>query len=231
MKIRHILALALAALTSGSAAAAEPAGYYDSCKGKGGSNLLTALCSKISSHTNVGYNGLYGVYETSDVHPDGTVWDMYSTKNWGTWSHVTKCGNYSGVGSCINREHSVPQSWFNEASPMKSDAFHVYPTDGKVNGQRSNYPYGECAGGTTLSNGSIKGLGRLGTSTFPGYSGRVFEPTTNTRAISRALISTWPPATTTASRRGVRPRLPATAIPCSHPGPSTSCSNGTVRTP
>lgn len=176
MKIRHIFALALAAITSGSAAAAEPSGYYDSCKGKGGSNLLTALCSKISSHTNVGYDGLYNVYEASDVHPDGTVWDMYSTKNWGTWSRVSKCGSYKNVGDCINREHSVPQSWFKEASPMKSDAFHVYPTDGKVNGQRGNDPYGECAGGTTLSNGSIKGLGRLGASTFPGYSGRVFEP-------------------------------------------------------
>lgn len=55
---------------------------------------------------------------------------------------------------------------------MVSDAFHVYPTDGKVNGQRSNYPFGECANGTTLS----KGLGKLGSSTFAGYSGTVFEP-------------------------------------------------------
>lgn len=60
---------------------------------------------------------------------------------------------------------------------MKSDAFHVYPTDGKVNGQRSNYPYGECAGGTTLPpNGNVVALGRLGRSTFAGYSGTVFEP-------------------------------------------------------
>ncbi|MDE5968068.1 MAG: endonuclease, partial [Muribaculaceae bacterium] len=100
--------------------------------------------------------------------------DMYSTKH---WSFSSKCGNYSSVGDCYNREHSLPKSWFKEASPMKSDAFHVYPTDGKVNGQRSNYPYGECSGGTTLSAPSgIKALGRLGTSTFSGYSGKVFEP-------------------------------------------------------
>ena len=55
---------------------------------------------------------------------------------------------------------------------MVSDAFHVYPTDGKVNGQRSNFPFGECSGGTTLSGGK----GRLGNSTFSGYSGTVFEP-------------------------------------------------------
>ena len=58
-----------------------------------------------------------------------------------------------------------------------SDAFHLYPTDGKVNNQRSNYPFGECAGGDYLpSNGSVRPLGRLGNSTFPGFSGEVFEP-------------------------------------------------------
>ena len=39
---------------------------------------------------------------------------------------------------------------------MKSDAFHIYPTDGKVNNQRSNYPFGECANGTYLpSHGGV----------------------------------------------------------------------------
>lgn len=56
---------------------------------------------------------------------------------------------------------------------MRSDAFHVYPTDGKVNGQRSNYPFGECSGGTSLGD---KALGRVGSCTFSGYSGKVFEP-------------------------------------------------------
>lgn len=60
---------------------------------------------------------------------------------------------------------------------MVSDAFHIYPTDGKVNGQRSNFPYGECANGTTLpSCNGVDALGKLGKSTFPGYSGTVFEP-------------------------------------------------------
>ena len=100
---------------------------------------------------------------------------MYSTKH---WKYKTEqCGSYTSVGSCYNREHSFPKSWFGDASPMVSDAFHIYPTDGKVNGQRSNFPYGECASGTTLSAPSgIKALGRLGRSTFPGYSGTVFEP-------------------------------------------------------
>jgi endonuclease I len=155
--------------------AAEPDGYYSSCEGKTGQALLTALYEVVGSHTTVSYDGLWNVYKTSDMREDGTLWDMYSTKAWP--SNFTKCGNYKVVGDCVNREHSFPKSWFNDKSPMVSDAFHVYPTDGKVNGQRSNYPYGECANGSVLSsNGDVQPLGRLGTSTFSGYTGKVFEP-------------------------------------------------------
>ena len=155
--------------------AQEPAGYYDSAKGKNKKALLTALHNIISDHKNVGYDGLWSVYEKSDVREDGTVWDMYSTATY--YPGKKQCGNYKNVGDCYNREHSFPKSWFSGKSPMVSDAFHIYPTDGKVNGQRSNYPYGETANGTTLpSNGSAKALGKLGSCTFPGYSGTVFEP-------------------------------------------------------
>lgn len=167
-----VLALALA--STAVAFAAEPAGYYSTCENKSGAALLSALCKKVGDHTVVSYNGLLTLYKTSDVYPDGTIWDMYSTKH---WKPGVTCGNYKKVGDCYNREHSFPKSWFNDAKPMYSDAFHLYPTDGKVNGQRSNNPYGECANGTTLpSNGSVKALGRLGNCTFPGYSGTVFEP-------------------------------------------------------
>lgn len=158
-----------------TASAEAPSNYYSSCENKGGRSLLESLSAVVNGHTNVGYDGLWNVYKTSDVRANGKVWDMYSTKEWTVGQQ--RCGNYTYVGDCINREHSMPKSWFSDASPMKSDAFHVYPTDGKVNGQRSNFPYGECSGGTTLpSNNGVKALGRLGTSTFPGYSGKVFEP-------------------------------------------------------
>ncbi|MDD3488875.1 MAG: endonuclease [Paludibacter sp.] len=151
---------------------AQPkAGYYDAAVGKTDAILKTSLYNIISAgYSTKSYDYLYTIYQTSDITADGKVWDMYSTCTWTPGQK--KCGSYSNVCDCYNREHSIPQSWFNEASPMKSDAFHVYPTDGKVNGQRSNYPFGECSGGTTLSGGK----GRLGKSTFSGYSGTVFEP-------------------------------------------------------
>lgn len=175
MKKIFAFIVTLLAVASTTIYAAEPAGYYKSCEGKSGEALLTALQAVVGPHKNVGYDGLWAVYNKADVDENGKYIDMYSTKRWTPGKE--KCGNYSRVGDCVNREHSFPKSWFNEGSPMKSDAFHVYPTDGKVNGQRSNFPYGECANGTTLpSNNGVKALGKLGTSTFPGYSGKVFEP-------------------------------------------------------
>ena len=152
--------------------AEAPAEYYTNAKGKSKEALKTALSSIISSnYEQWSYDKLYTIYAESDVTDEGKVWDMYSTCTWTPGQK--KCGSYKNVCDCYNREHSIPQSWFNEKSPMKSDAFHVYPTDGKVNGQRSNYPFGECSGGTNLGG---KALGRLGSSTFSGYSGKVFEP-------------------------------------------------------
>ncbi len=157
------------------AIAQAPAGFYKSAEGKNKKDLLIALNGIVGPHTAVSYDKLWTVFKTSDVRDNGYVWDMYSTTQFTPGQK--QCGNYSKVGDCYNREHSFPKSWFNDAKPMYSDAYHLYPTDGKVNGQRSNYPFGECEGGTTLPpSGNNKALGRLGSSTFSGYSGTVFEP-------------------------------------------------------
>jgi len=151
--------------------AAPPADYYTGANAKSSDALRLALQDIIDGHTVVSYDNLNMLYIATDSHADGSIWDMYSTC---AWQHnQKKCGNYQTVCDCYNKEHSVPQSWFSSKSPMVSDAFHVYPTDGKVNGQRSNYPFGECTGGKTLT---ADALGRLGTSTFSGFSGTVFEP-------------------------------------------------------
>ena len=166
-----LLALVLPALLAATVTAQAPTGYYTPAMGKTTAELKTALYEIMSDpYTQHDYGFLYTIYERSDTREDGSVWDMYSKCS---WTHgVKKCGNYSKVCDCYNREHSVPASWFSDRYPMYSDAHHLYPTDGYVNNQRGNYPFGECAGGTTLTNGQ----GRRGSSTFPGYSDIVFEP-------------------------------------------------------
>jgi endonuclease I len=151
--------------------AQAPTGYYNTAEGKNTSNLRTALQTIITNGaTDVGYAGLWTAYAKTDETSDGKIWDMYSNC---TFAYQTKqCGTYSVECDCYNREHTSPQSWFSSATPMVSDLFNVYPTDGKVNGMRNNYPYGEVGTATyTSGNGS-----KLGTSSFSGYTGTVFEP-------------------------------------------------------
>jgi hypothetical protein len=58
---------------------------------------------------------------------------------------------------------------------MYSDAHHVVPTDIKMNSTRENYPYGENNADKACTD---YGYGHLGTSTFSGYTGKVFDPGT-----------------------------------------------------
>jgi endonuclease I len=154
-----------------------PQGYYDSASGLSGQQLRAALKAIIDDHQEQSYTSLWTHFQSTDDNADGKVWDMYSDVPGGnpfyTFTFVVdQCGNYSSEGDCYNREHSFPSSWFNDASPMLTDLFHIYPTDGYVNGKRSNYPFGEVNNASWTSlNGS-----KVGNCSFTGYSGIVFEP-------------------------------------------------------
>jgi endonuclease I len=170
--ITVILALSLSAVF-----AQIPAGYYANATDKSGTTLQAALHQIIDNHTVISYSGLWTAFQSTDAKSNGKVWDIYSDQPGGTPAYEftfgnNQCGNYSGEGDCYNREHSFPQSWFNDQSPMVSDLFQIYPTDGFVNGRRGNYPYGETSSPTwTSTNGSS-----LGPCSVAGYSGTVFEP-------------------------------------------------------
>ena len=186
----YILLLSLCAMTG---IAQAPANYYNTATGTG-YTLKTQLYNIIKGHNDRGYAGLYTTYQNSDkdnfYENDGSVLDMYSENpngadpyNFSLTNEGERCGNYSIEGDCYNREHIVPQSVFNEASPMRNDAHFITPTDGKVNGFRDSYPFGVV--GTlstpppTISNPTRNGS-KLGTNRNSGYSagytGIVFEP-------------------------------------------------------
>ena len=155
-----------------------PPGYYDDAQGLDGEPLRLALHNIIDDHIPQSYSSLYGHFQSTDAKSDGTVWDMYSDVPGGTppyiynFTSADQCGNYGGEGDCFNREHSWPKSWFNEGMPMNTDLFHIYPTDGYVNGMRSNHPYGEVASTTwTSQNGSQRG-----NMNSYNHNGTVFEP-------------------------------------------------------
>jgi endonuclease I len=137
-----------------------------------GATLKTALYNLIKTHTDHGYSGLWTAYKTTDMTPEGKIWDMYSTYRW-TYS-TDQCGNYSSEGDCYNREHTIPQSIFNEAAPMKGDIHHIFPTDGKVNGARSDYPHGNVKDSSVYKSTNNTQVGN-GDPSY-GYSGICCEP-------------------------------------------------------
>jgi len=156
-----------------------PTGYYSTATGSG-YTLKTQLYNKIKVQTVLSYDALWTTYATSDrdnqYENDNTILDIYSENPTGVdpviFIYITnQCGSAS-QSNCYNREHIVPQSVFNSASPMVSDAHFIPPVDGSVNTLRSNNPHGNVATATsTTLNGS-----KSGTSAVPGYTGTVFEP-------------------------------------------------------
>lgn len=168
-------------------AASLPA-YYEKIDGKSGKALFDAVqtVTKVG-YSSLGYDGLWGAYPYTDVHENGYVWDMYSDCTWKS-INSNHCGNYSNECDCYNREHSIPKSWYGgTTSGPGCDIFHLVPTDGKVNGIRSNYPFGEVASADYNKHGNKKGSAKsitiIGGNTIAGNtgatisaSGTVFEP-------------------------------------------------------
>lgn len=170
--------------------------YYAEFKNLKGYELKSALSRKLAeTHMDRGYGALINVYFQSDADrtydKDGSLVDMYSENPnyqdaYRFNSRSQKCGSYKGESDCFNREHLVPQSSFHKRQPMRNDFFHVYPSDGYVNGRRSNHPFGEVNHAQwTSTNGS-----KLGSNTYGNqYSGSAFEPIDEFKGdIARALL-------------------------------------------
>lgn len=179
------------------AAAVTPAAdipqYYDNLGGLSGKSLFDAVQTDLlKGSPSMSYSGLWSAYAKSDVYPSdsvgkaGKIWDMYGGCIF-TYS-TNQCGNYDVECDCYNREHSIPKSWFGgaESSPG-ADLLHIVPTDGKVNGMRSNYAFGEVLNATYSYNGSKLGTSVTSLSTDKktiaaeagvsvSASGTVFEP-------------------------------------------------------
>lgn len=156
--------------------------YYSAAEGLSGYTLKTALYNIIRGHSSRGYSALWGFYSSHELdryyENDGTILDIYSENPNGgdPYTYIKssdQCGSYRGEGSCYNREHAFPRSWFGgKREPMNSDVHHIFATDGYVNGRRSSFPYGEVGSTSFTSNNGSK----LGSGSGIGYSGTVFEP-------------------------------------------------------
>ena len=194
MKKQYLLTFLLCSLIG---FAQIPADYYTTATGTG-LTLKTNLKKIIDNvsdgipsehlHSDQGYTALWTLYTHTAFRDnyyenDGSLLDIYSENPSGADPYIyantsQQCGTYSSEGDCYNREHLIPQSYFDgyATNPMKNDPFFVVPSDGKVNGDRNNLPFGEVGTATyTSQNGSKRGNG-LNSGYALGYSGVVFEP-------------------------------------------------------
>lgn len=196
MKKHFVSVLLIAAFPLvGMAKAVTPAAdipvYYSAVDGKSGESLFSALTSVTrNGFSTLGYDGLYTAYQSADVYPAdstgkaGELWDMYGGCE---FAFSNKCGQYKKECDCYNREHSIPQSWWGGGTGgIGCDIFHVVPTDGKVNGMRSNNTFGEVSSATYSYNGCKLGTAKAVTTVKKtiatsanesvAMSGKVFEP-------------------------------------------------------
>lgn len=154
--------------------AASTSDYYASVDDTSASTLFSSLRTIINSGASIGsYDALWTSYKTTDVGDDGKIVDIYSNTTSFT-PGSDQCGTYSSEGDCYNREHTIPKSWWGGAKTNQgADLFIVYPSDGKVNGMRSNYPFGEVSNATYASNNNYS---LLGSSKYSVNADKVFEP-------------------------------------------------------
>lgn len=161
--------------------------YYASMNGKSSKSLFDEVHVIVKvGYSSLGYDGLFDAYPETDMKENGKLWDMYSNCDFDL--NKDRCGNYSKECDCWNREHSIPKSWYGGTkSGPGCDIFHLVPTDGKVNGMRSNYAFGEVGNANYSYEGSKKGsalsITITGGNTLAGNegttvscSGTVFEP-------------------------------------------------------
>ena len=169
-----LVTLLLAIATAATAQGPNNSGtYYRAADGQKGAALKTALYNIIKDPKVVSYTGLKDAYKKTDVRPDGYLRDWYS--NITKFVPGSAFGSYKKEGDAYNREHTVPQSWFNEKSPMKSDIVHVVPSDGYINNMRGNLPFGEVDKSKSYKS-SANEYSLCGPCATEGYYGTVFEP-------------------------------------------------------
>jgi endonuclease I len=176
--MKKIIGLLVVNIVCVSLFAQIPNGYYNGCGGSGTGLKLAVHNAIKKNHAVLGYASLWQSYYTTDVKPNGKLWDIYSYVYTGSQPYEyilgnNQCGQYSQEGDCYNREHTWPQSYFVNADPMVCDLHQVFPTDGTVNGIHGNNPYGNV---TTANKTTMQGAKSGSSSSYPGYGGDVFEP-------------------------------------------------------
>ena len=134
--------------------------------------LKNALTQLVSNHYSLGYNlardKMFMEIDNQKVNGQGATVNTLECVYTGRLAvGYTSRTDAQSTTYNFNTEHTWPQSNFSEAEPMKSDLYHLYPTDVTANSMRANYPFGNVVSNITWQNaGSKLGTNNLGQIVF-----------------------------------------------------------------
>lgn len=187
--MKRLISLSIVAMFALSLMAeAIPANYYDAIDGKQDSVLKSELSLLVRGGVRYEYGinqyhstsnppeweagdlKAYGTWQalpSTDMHPDGVIWDMYS-------NCVRYFPNKLGESGCsLNIEHCLPKSWWGgTVNEAYKDLFNLNPSDQRANSQKSNYAPGHVQKGDKFDNGSF----RMDAAKSSGYGYICWEP-------------------------------------------------------
>ena len=146
--------------------------YYDTTENLSEENLKQAL--KVitgQGYRSLGYSApfpatspcardtMFMIIDNQAVNGQGatqnTIECVYTGRQIVGYTDRTQCQNTADPYYNFNTEHTFPQSLFSSLEPMRSDMFHLFPTDETANGKRSNYPFGIVTNPTWSNGGSL----------------------------------------------------------------------------
>ena len=125
------------------------------------SELKTALTALVNNHTSLGYDlardKMFMEFDNQRVNGQGATQNTLECVYTGRLAvGYTSRTVAQGSPYNFNTEHTWPQSNFGEAEPMKSDLYHLFPTDITANSMRANYRFGKAVSNVTWQVGGSK---------------------------------------------------------------------------
>ena len=123
--------------------------YYNTTENLKEQGLKTQITTLLgTNYLSLGYNiardSMFMSIDNKRVNGQGatqnTLECVYTGREAIGYINRTDCQNLATYA--FNTEHTFPQSFFASQEPMKSDLFHLFPTDNTANNERADNPFG-----------------------------------------------------------------------------------------
>ena len=126
--------------------------FYDATTfDKYDNELKSALNNLVVGNISLGYNTARDrMFDTIDKQPGDTIECVYT-------GIKIKAANRTVAQSLgFDTEHTWPQGTFSQNEPMRSDIYHLYPTNSNANNTRGSFPFGKAVSNITWQQGGSK---------------------------------------------------------------------------